>query len=346
MPRKSDPERPLPLPIKLDPCSNGEYSPRPRSPSIARAQRLAHQLAEEGARRLGVSRRAFLESSCGVAAVLVALNQVTGCAGGRYAVTRETMRDRTLADATIQGDEFVFDVQTHHVDVDRDWYEADRPNMGPFLRRTAQPWCDEPSWVQCYSRDRYVREIFMNSDTDLAVLSTLWGDEEINANTIEGLAQTRERLDQLGKRLRIQGIVLPEAHSPARTDERMQALAEEWRVSAWKLYPVWGPEDAIWYGSPQDQIQALRAFEITPELQERHGYPALTPDIKAKIHGLNAARVYGVDPAEIRAASAGDELSRAREEHLARAGPSFTTYGPRSRRELLALTRARGGKPD
>lgn len=47
---------------------------------------------------------------------------------------------------------------------------------------------------------------------------------------------------------------------------------------------LWGT-DCIWYGSPQDQLQAFRAFEITEELQEKHGYPALTPERKAKILG-------------------------------------------------------------
>ena len=56
---------------------------------------------------------------------------------------------------------------------------------------------------------------------------------------------------------------------------------------------LWGT-DSIWYGSPQDQIQALRAFEISAELQERFGYPALTKARKAKLFGLNGARVYGV----------------------------------------------------
>lgn len=56
---------------------------------------------------------------------------------------------------------------------------------------------------------------------------------------------------------------------------------------------LWGT-DSIWYGSPQDQIQAFRAFEITPEFQERFGYPALTKGLKAKVLGLNGARVYGV----------------------------------------------------
>ena len=59
---------------------------------------------------------------------------------------------------------------------------------------------------------------------------------------------------------------------------------------------LWGT-DSIRFGSPQDQIEAFRAFEITPEFQQRHGYPALTRSAKAKILGLNAAQVYGVDPA-------------------------------------------------
>ena len=58
-------------------------------------------------------------------------------------------------------------------------------------------------------------------------------------------------------------------------------------------------DGSIWYGSPQDQIQAFRSFEIAPKLLDTYRYPELTPQLKAKIFGLNGARVYGVDiPAE------------------------------------------------
>ncbi len=57
---------------------------------------------------------------------------------------------------------------------------------------------------------------------------------------------------------------------------------------------LWGT-DSIWYGSPQDQIEAFRAFQITEEFQERFGYPALTPEIKAKILGHTAARLFAID---------------------------------------------------
>ena len=74
---------------------------------------------------------------------------------------------------------------------------------------------------------------------------------------------------------------------------------------------LWGT-DSIWYGSPQGQIQAFRAFEITAELQERFGYPALTPGRKAKVLGLNAARVYGMDPATVKCEITRDELEQIR----------------------------------
>ena len=59
---------------------------------------------------------------------------------------------------------------------------------------------------------------------------------------------------------------------------------------------LWGT-DSLWHGTPQGQIEAFRAFEIPRELQDKHGYPALTKELKAKILGLNGARVYGIDPA-------------------------------------------------
>ena len=50
---------------------------------------------------------------------------------------------------------------------------------------------------------------------------------------------------------------------------------------------LWGT-DSIFYGSPQDQIQAFRALHITPELQDRYGYPPLTKRVRHKVFGLTA----------------------------------------------------------
>ncbi|MET0343873.1 MAG: amidohydrolase family protein [Polyangiales bacterium] len=62
---------------------------------------------------------------------------------------------------------------------------------------------------------------------------------------------------------------------------------------------VWGT-DSMWYGSPQPQILAFLNFKMDQRLREAHGYPDLTPAIKAKVLGLNAAKVFGVDPSRAR----------------------------------------------
>jgi hypothetical protein len=97
---------------------------------------------------------------------------------------------------------------------------------------------------------------------------------------------------------------------------------------------LWGT-DSIWYGSPQDQIQAFRVFQIAEALRERHGYPELTPGVRAKIFGENALRPYGVAKEEALRRAA---LARAKPDAYAR-DPSFETYGPRTRREFLRLLR-------
>ena len=104
---------------------------------------------------------------------------------------------------------------------------------------------------------------------------------------------------------------------------------------------LWGT-DSIWYGSPQDQIQAFRAFQISEEFQERYGYPALTAEAKRKIFGLNGARVYNIDVAALHGRGT---LHERRAAYRERRNPSFATYGPTTRREFLALWDARGGIP-
>ena len=100
-----------------------------------------------------------------------------------------------------------------------------------------------------------------------------------------------------------------------------------------KLLVAFGPErilwgtDSIWYGSPQDQIAAFRAFEITPAYQEQFGYPALTAEIKQRIMAANAAELFGITvPEPVCEPVAGSAGIR----------PSNRTYGPVARRDVVA----------
>jgi hypothetical protein len=99
---------------------------------------------------------------------------------------------------------------------------------------------------------------------------------------------------------------------------------------------LWGT-DSIWYGSPQDQIQAFRTFQIAPELRGTHGYAEITPPLRAKIFGRNAAKVYGLSVAEVKRYTSRDTISRARTAYMDNPQPHFLTYGPKTRREFLLM---------
>jgi hypothetical protein len=107
---------------------------------------------------------------------------------------------------------------------------------------------------------------------------------------------------------------------------------------------LWGT-DSIWYGSPQDQIQAFRAFQISEALRDAHGYLEITPRLRRKVFGLNAARPYRLDPGRLAAEATADAVSRSRAAYAERPNPSFATHGPRTRREFANLLRASGGQP-
>lgn len=92
---------------------------------------------------------------------------------------------------------------------------------------------------------------------------------------------------------------------------------------------LWGT-DAVFYGSPQGQIQAFRTFQISEQFQEQFGYPSLTDDVKRKILGLNALKLHDVDPVTVPCA-----FTRADLEQLRLALPLSTERrGPRTPAEL------------
>lgn len=101
---------------------------------------------------------------------------------------------------------------------------------------------------------------------------------------------------------------------------------------------LWGT-DSVWWGSPQWQIDALKALQIPESLQQQRGYPALTDSIRAKIFGGNAARLYGLDIDAVRCTLASDAVTTARAEWLAEGQRApLLTHGPRTRREFLRLS--------
>lgn len=476
------------LPIKLDAASNGEYAPIPLGRVEHAARRSALEAADAAARRLGMTRRAYLVSACGAAATLGAYDAAYAAAGrssgGRFRVDRDAAYDVQLAQAQLGGDEFIFDVQLHHVNPDGAWRRrAGGAGWEAALKNFPHAGCGESDAVRCFSRERLLKDVFLDSDTSVAVLSHVPGTIDANPLSHDDALATKKVLDALdgSERLLLHGRVHPNVPGEL---ERMDAQAASIRLAGFKTYtqfdptrtsggywlddektglpmierarrlgvrnicihkglplsargveyatcrdigPVakmfpdmnfivyhagylpqrgegpfdaanpsgvdglveslrgagvsanrnvyaelgstwrivmrqpttaahllgkllqhvgsdnvlWGT-DSLWYGSPQDQIQAFRTFEISRELQDKHGYPALTPELRRKVFGLNGARVYGLDLAKLAPRLRKDRVHKARAEYLPQADPAFQTYGPKTRREFLALRRAEG----
>jgi hypothetical protein len=82
---------------------------------------------------------------------------------------------------------------------------------------------------------------------------------------------------------------------------------------------IWGT-DCLWWGSPQWVIDAFKRFQISDALCEKFGYAKLTKEDKAKIFGLNAAKLYGIDVAAQRKGLPADALEKLKSAYLDNGG--------------------------
>src|SRR5882724_1713745 len=159
------------LPIKLDSTSNGEYDPVPLTPVGRAARAAAHESVDAAARKLAMPRRRYLVSVLGAAATLSAFDRTfaaMGARGGRYSVPAEGRFELAAAEAKLTGDEFIFDVQLHHVDPNGAWRKGPWANA---LRGMPKASCGKPDYVECLSSAEMLKDVFLDSDTAMGVLS-------------------------------------------------------------------------------------------------------------------------------------------------------------------------------
>jgi hypothetical protein len=235
------------LPIKLDSTSNGEFAPIPLSVTNRAANRLAHEAATRNARRLALTRRRFLLSACGAASTLLSFNAANAAAGKRagwFDLDADAALEPELAAARLEGDEFIFDVQGHFVDPSGAWVRAASsdafkwsPKSGCALARSSDP----RGYLRCLGPDEFVKDVFLDSDTDMMVLSFVPSRRDAEPLTIAAADATRRVVERMEgtHRLLLHGRVNPNQPGDV---EAMDELAGRWRVSAWKTYTQWGPD--------------------------------------------------------------------------------------------------------
>jgi predicted TIM-barrel fold metal-dependent hydrolase len=106
---------------------------------------------------------------------------------------------------------------------------------------------------------------------------------------------------------------------------------------------VWGSE-CVWFGCPQNQIEAFKAFRISEEFREKYGYPELTDAVRRKVFGLTGAKLYRVDPELCRYQVTRDILASRKQLLDDRWGARRHAYNPpviRTRAQYIKLYRDR-----
>src|SRR5262249_26539242 len=112
-------EAPSPIPTRI--ASNEEFIPPPQTPKQQEFEARLTTISEEAAKKQGLSRRDFLRTGSGMAAALVALNETFG---NCYDVSAAEVQDQAAFRERWPKNQFIFDVQTHHIDLSSQWFES------------------------------------------------------------------------------------------------------------------------------------------------------------------------------------------------------------------------------
>ena len=165
--------------------------------------------------------------------------------GGTFSMGDPMDPECTSARMLDPNKEFVFDLQTHHIErVGNDSY-TNFFNLG----YPAQSACGK-GLPGCFQRDEYVDLMFMQSGTSLAMLSAVPAVEGEIPITNDEMAASRDYINQLAhsQRVVIQGQVLPNTDLKKQLDG-MQRLVEELKIVCWKVHTEWGPGNT-WGNAP------------------------------------------------------------------------------------------------
>jgi predicted TIM-barrel fold metal-dependent hydrolase len=230
----ADLEAPLPIPTQI--ASNEEFIPPPQSLQQKKVEAITLAMAGKLAKRQALSRRQFLRTGSGMAAGLIAMNSVFGdCFDVKAA---EAENQDAYREKWPKG-QFIFDVQTHHVDVESEWYvnTPDGKAMTDLVRSFRGNAKNLKEAVELLNVDHYVKEVFFDSDTVMSIISGVptatW---EKNPLPPDRMVATRKHVNDLSGSQRVlsHGLIRPNLGAPE-LDE-MERQVKDLKIDAWKVY--------------------------------------------------------------------------------------------------------------
>ena len=273
------------LPVDVLPCSNGEFEPAPASASQLAIMRLAEAETDRLRRRFNMSRRDFVRTSAAFVTGLWAIDQVAQGGWGQYAAAYGTKTNRACdlewpgAQLANLPGEFIFDIQSHHVESDGAW-RVNNPGFEAFF---AAVWAQaggvvpaaapDPYWprdtplrggrevdpIENLSRYHYLKELFLDSSTTMTVLSAVPAAPDQQPLPTDRAALTCDTVARLAggtRRTVMHAFVMPNRGSygvvSGSLHRRPLYMAEEFelmarnverfgdRLRGWKTYTAWG----------------------------------------------------------------------------------------------------------
>ncbi len=255
----------LRLPVVVGPVSNGEFIPAAASPGDADLARAALETATEAADALFMKRRRFLQTAGGMAAFLASVN-LAACGESRRAAVSSSSSSSSSSATTKPGGtyrtpeptdlpacesalgsqgEFIFDVHTHHVMPSLPW-RSQAPATLQLALDMVPPDCMAADPLTCVDQAAYLHDVFVSSDTTVALLTDLPSTGESNDPLPFADAESTRRLvSNMSRggapRLLLQNVVAPNFGPLSARLEAMTQAEESGIVSTFKVYTAWGP---------------------------------------------------------------------------------------------------------
>jgi predicted TIM-barrel fold metal-dependent hydrolase len=230
-------EAALATPVPTQVVSSEEYLPPSQTPEQKEFEARLIAMADRLARKQGLSRRRFFQTASGMAASFVALNEVFGMlfdASPAEAQTPEIANARAKALSS----QFIMDTHTHFLrdDTRLTNFVAMRAAVGKAGWNKSIG--DRPQTIDDLKYENYFKEIYLDSDTKVALVSNAPSDiPEDWFLTNDMVFETREKVNRKAgsKRMLAHFIITPGQKGWL---EAIDRAIEVNRPDSWKGYTV------------------------------------------------------------------------------------------------------------
>jgi uncharacterized protein len=227
-------------PIPTQVVSNEEFTPRPQNAAQKQVEQLIGEMAAERSRKLAMDRAAFLRSSMGMATALLAANRVYGDV---FEVDEAESWEQA---ASVEDRYFIMDVQGHFTDGYALGFRNNEIIRGMGFQLSEDK--------EAYSYRNFVKEMFLDSETSVVVISGVPGrevDKSAEGKKLEGRARgggilpswlmsraAREINGLAGsERALCQGNLAPNHYKDrAQLLEQMDREVKHYGIKSWKWY--------------------------------------------------------------------------------------------------------------